>query len=1244
MQYRLLLPLLLLLTIRGFGQDIQPSYSGNFSTTNELQTDSVWVVLQNQGNKTAHINGVRSWWRFGGEVCWVKDSIFSIAAGGQHGLYVYFRPTHNIAYQLPLVLLTDSHYGAIPLQLQGQGTFSKTYYNSTQNLEGQTLKQQFSSLLAQNYQAYSYNTARDEMYADLDNVNGDVTCVYTGRTATFNTRSGATANNMNCEHTMPQSLFGSASPMQTDIHHLFPSDAVANSVRSNNPFGPVNNPTWSVGGSKYGGGIFEPRDAHKGNAARALLYFALRYGDYSNFIAGMESTLRSWHLQDQPDAFERGRNDGIFQLQNNRNPLVDYPQFEERLASFTGNANLTPSSQWAAYPDTLWISNGQEACIGLVNYGETSLNLSGTSGGNSQFSLGNLPGSLGSMQNYCLTVSANSSQAFAPVALTIQSSSHPDRTIYIASTGSNSNPGITPPALDGLSLDSLGVSSALLGIDKSNAGYTTQWTGTLVFIARHPFQQFWSHNTPEAALYTADAVWGNGSAASADGVNSAYCVYNSSNSTDEQLLISGLQANTRYYVQAFHYLPVNGQNDLFSAASNASTRTRDTSSTGQTGNCDGSLIISEYVEGSSFNKCIEITNASEQSIDLADYQLLLNSNANSTPQASLTLMGTLPAQESYVICHGSAASAFLTRADQTSSSVINFNGDDLISLIEIATGDTLDRMGSNLQLGANHTIVDNGVTHFIKDVTLVRADSVRIAGKPWSKTRLQWHALPNNTADSLGSHHLEVCVTASVESPYNYMPFGDRFGESVALSDGFAAVGSPGRAGQYAEAFDTLQINGPFAEMGAIYLFKKMNNAWREWQRVEAPDRDGDDLFGASLLINDSVLVVGAQGESGRGKTYIFERNALDQWIFNAELLPNGNLDSAFGAALSMADGMLAIGAPLGKGAVGLFAKSGGQWVNQTWLQAASDGAEFGFSLHLHHDTLLIGAPAQDGGGAVWIYHHNGGTQWNLLSVLQAPDANTGRRFGHSVHRMGSQIFVGDPVSNQVYCFSQSANSWGYLQSLQPMTAQDGDYFGASLSGENGSLHIGAEGVAHEAGRVFVFEQIAGQWMQNALFWAVDSSMNSRFGHALVRQGNEMLIGAPMQGPTVYRASSVSRGAAYFVDATSGAIVPLVVRGEGEMEAAYNPAVNLLLRDAKLGDDLLIYPNPNNGTFWVTGPSGWKLKCFNAHGQLIAAFSAEEDQPSIPIALPTTSAGVYLLQFSLPDGRVLQTKVMVEGR
>src|SRR5690606_29957586 len=111
--------------------------------------------------------------------------------------------------------------GSTVVHVKAQGRYSNSYYSPTENLSEEALKTALNTLLAQNYSGLSYNSARDVMYATLDNVGGDVTCVYTGRTATFNDRPGANNNNFNCEHTFPQGFFNQASPMRNDIHHLF---------------------------------------------------------------------------------------------------------------------------------------------------------------------------------------------------------------------------------------------------------------------------------------------------------------------------------------------------------------------------------------------------------------------------------------------------------------------------------------------------------------------------------------------------------------------------------------------------------------------------------------------------------------------------------------------------------------------------------------------------------------------------------------------------------------------------------------------------------------------------------------------------------------------------------------------------------------------------------------------------------------------------------------------------------------
>jgi hypothetical protein len=114
------------------------------------------------------------------------------------------------------------------------------------------------------------------------------------------------------------------------------------------PFGVVTGtPTWTQGGSKVGNGVFEPRDAQKGQVARALFYFVVRFQDYSNHVLGQETILRTWYEVFPPTPVDIQRNEDIFTVQKNRNPFVDYPQFLKRISKISGNS--VPTAQ----PDIL---------------------------------------------------------------------------------------------------------------------------------------------------------------------------------------------------------------------------------------------------------------------------------------------------------------------------------------------------------------------------------------------------------------------------------------------------------------------------------------------------------------------------------------------------------------------------------------------------------------------------------------------------------------------------------------------------------------------------------------------------------------------------------------------------------------------------------------------------------------------------------------------------------------------------
>jgi len=165
-----------------------------------------------------------------------------------------------------------------------------------------------------------------------------ITCVYSGENLIYTEPFDFTANGYSREHTYCHSWMPTNPaqnlPEYSDYHHLFPSNLNnANILRSNNPLGEVVNETSSFLGCKSGTNangqtVFEPRDEHKGDAARAIMYEAICYNTISGNSWELPSSqdqmiLKNWHFQDPPDSWEIARNDFIDSLQNNRNPFID---------------------------------------------------------------------------------------------------------------------------------------------------------------------------------------------------------------------------------------------------------------------------------------------------------------------------------------------------------------------------------------------------------------------------------------------------------------------------------------------------------------------------------------------------------------------------------------------------------------------------------------------------------------------------------------------------------------------------------------------------------------------------------------------------------------------------------------------------------------------------------------------------------------------------------------------------------
>ncbi len=154
------------------------------------------------------------------------------------------------------------------------------------------------------------------------------------------------------------------------------------------------------------------------------------------------------------------------------------------------------------------------------------------------------------------------------------------------------------------------------------------------------------------------------------------------------------------------------------------------------------LLISEYIEGSSFNKALELYNGTGSDLDLSAFTLETYFNGKAVDPAELQLEGTLKAGEVYVIAHAQAGKEIMNVADTTNSQVANFNGDDVIVLKK--NGEVIDSIG---QIGSTDK--------YALDVTLTRkTDSLAGDVNPDDAfdTSTSFKSLPKDTFTHLGKY------------------------------------------------------------------------------------------------------------------------------------------------------------------------------------------------------------------------------------------------------------------------------------------------------------------------------------------------------------------------------------------------------------------------------------------------------------------------------------------------------------
>jgi hypothetical protein len=335
----------------------------------------------------------------------------------------------------------------------------------------------------------------------------------------------------------------------------------------------------------------------------------------------------------------------------------------------------------------------------------------------------------------------------------------------------------------------------------------------------------------------------------------------------------------------------------------------------------------------------------------------------------------------------------------------------------------------------------------------------------------------------------------------------DAFGASVTIDGDTIVVGAPLEDGGDGD---------PLNIAGAAYVYSRNQGdpgAWGQVAILRASDRQAGDCFGISVAISGDTLVVGASDKDGGldntvpkvGAAYVFSRNqgGPDAWGQVAVLRPSEVHENFwFGGSVSIDENSIVVGASGGpSGAAYVFQRNLGgvdAWGLETALPVSDPQAEdwFGYSVAIHGDTILVGAPQEDGGvgdllpnaGAAYLFTRNSASPsgWSQAYIFRSADQQAGDYFGYAVD-LDANIYVvganwedgeaGDPLldAGAAYIFGRENQGPPALMAiLRASDQQAGWKFGSAVAIGGDFVLIGASDIREfvsRTGTAYLFQR-----------------------------------------------------------------------------------------------------------------------------------------------------------------------------
>ncbi|MBD3585965.1 ExeM/NucH family extracellular endonuclease [Salinimonas sp. HHU 13199] len=558
-------------------------------------------------------------------------------------------------------------------------------------------------------QVWSALTATDQDPANPDNI----ILFYSNRSlAKASNGSGAAStnpDNWNREHSWPKShgFSSSATEAYTDIQHLRPTDISVNASRGNLDFDFSDSPLAEAPDNRIDGDSFEPRDDIKGDVARMMMYMDVRYEGMGNDITpdlslvnritdsgspelGKLCTLVEWHNADPVDTREQTRQQAIYEYQGNRNPFVDNPDWVSMFYDTDSCDDTTPTEP--EDPVEPELPTAAPLVLSAVFDGPLS---GGVPKGIELYVAQDIAD-----LSVCGVGSANNGNGSSGEEFVFPSvSANAGDYLYIASesTGFTNFFGFAPDYTSGaMSINGDDAIEVFCNGDRIDLYGETDVDGS---------GQVWEY--ADSFAYRTAGV--------PDGEFSA-----------DDWMIPGKDT-------------LDGQADNATAVTPIPVGTYSLS--------PAQPFFSEYVEGGSYNKALEIVNLGSATLSLSDYAVQIFANGSENGNSPITLSGDLAPGDVFVLANNQSDAPVTSVADMLTSQV-SFNGDDAVVLLH--NGEIIDAIG---QIGVR-TEWGSGDTS-TKDNTLRRKSSVS-AGDANAFDAFdpaeQWDGFAKNTFDGLGQY------------------------------------------------------------------------------------------------------------------------------------------------------------------------------------------------------------------------------------------------------------------------------------------------------------------------------------------------------------------------------------------------------------------------------------------------------------------------------------------------------------